>query len=375
MNHVPPSAAPAIAALPQSRPFVAPEELARTAGRTSLVRLGANESAFGPPPGALAAMRSELAHTSWYGDPESMDLRTALAERHGCGVENITVGAGIDDLLGLAVRGYLAPGDVAVATLGSYPTYAYHVHGYGAQLETVPYRPDGSIDLAALSAAAHRTRARQVYLANPDNPSGSFAALDDVRTFARTLPDGALLVLDEAYGDFVAREDLLPDAIDPRIVRMRTFSKAYGLAGARIGYCVADPAIVATFAKIRLQFGVNRSAQIGALAALREDDFVAAVVAEVARGREEYRALGARLGLATLSSHTNFVCFDLGSRERAEAMVAALLRLGVFVRKPGAAPLDGYIRVTVGTSGERTAFGAALAEALAMLAANPVPCP
>ena len=116
MSEEPPHAAPLIAALPYSRPFVAPEELARTAGRATLVRLGANESAFGPPPGALEAMRSELARTSWYGDPESMELREALAARHGCGVEHITVGAGIDDLLGLAVRGYLAPGDVAAST-------------------------------------------------------------------------------------------------------------------------------------------------------------------------------------------------------------------------------------------------------------------
>jgi histidinol-phosphate aminotransferase len=292
-----PLPAPLIGALPQSRPFIAPEELARRAGRSQLVRLGANESAFGPPPKAVAAMRAELERASWYGDPESMDLREALAARHGCGIENITVGAGIDDLLGLAVRAYLAPGDVAVATLGSYPTYAYHVTGYGATLATVPYNADGSLDLAGLAALAHERRARHVYLANPDNPSGAFAPAERVREFADVLPRGALLVLDEAYGDFVAPSELLPDAIDPRIVRMRTFSKAYGLAGARIAYCIADAAVVATFAKIRLQFGVNRIAQAGALAALGERAFAEHVVAEIERGREEYHALGARLGL------------------------------------------------------------------------------
>jgi histidinol-phosphate aminotransferase len=138
---------------------------------------------------------------------------------------------------------------------------------------------------------------------------------------------------------------------------------------------LADPAVIATFAKIRLQFGVNRTAQIGALAALDENDFVAGVVAEVARGRAEYHALGERLGLATLPSQTNFVCFDLGSRMRAEAMVAALLQLGVFVRKPGAPPLDGHIRVTVGRANERTAFAESLAEALGILDANPISCP
>ena len=327
------------------------------------------------PPAALAAMRAELERTSWYGDPESMDLREALAARHGCAVENITVGAGIDDLLGLAVRGYLAPGDAAVATYGSYPTYAYHVTGYGAKLETVPYKSDGAIDLAALVARAHATNARHVYLANPDNPSGAFAAADDVRALADLLPPDALLVLDEAYGDFVAPRDLLPEAVHPRIVRMRTFSKAYGLAGARIGYCLADPSVIATFAKIRLQFGVSRTAQIGALAALGEGAFVENVVAEVAHGRAEYLALGKRLGLRTLPSHTNFVCFDIGSRLRAEGMVEALLARGVFVRKPGAPPLDGHIRVTVGTASQRAEFAQHFAEALAALDANPVSCP
>jgi histidinol-phosphate aminotransferase len=184
-----------------------------------------------------------------------------------------------------------------------------------------------------------------------------------------------LLVLDEAYGDFVPPGALLPNAIDPRILRTRTFSKAYGLAGARIGYCIGDAAVIATFAKIRLQFGVNRTAQIGALAALRDEAFVASVVREVERGREEYRALGQRLGVSTLPSATNFVCFDLGTRERAEAMLEALLARGIFVRKPGAPPLDGHIRVTVGTKSERGVFARAFAEALADFGAKPASCP
>lgn len=365
-----PAPAPIAGSLPPSRPFVAPEELARRAGRAALLRLGANESAFGPPPRALVAMRSELEHTAWYGDPESIELREALAARHGCAPENISVGSGIDDLLGLAVRAYLAPGDVTVATHGSYPTYVYHVHGYGARLETVPYARSGAVDLEALAARVRTAGARQVYLANPDNPSGAFASRKEVAAFVAALPPGVLFVLDEAYGDFVAPEELPPETIDPRVVRMRTFSKAYGLAGARIAYALAAPDVIATFGKIRLQFGVNRTAQIGALAALRETEFVANVVAEVERGRAEYRALAERHGLSSLPSRTNFVCIDLGSRARAEAMVEALLERGVFVRKPGAPPLDGHIRVTVGTPAERERFATIFAEALAALEEN-----
>ncbi len=364
MNDVP-AFTPVVAALPASRPFIAPEALARRIGVGELLRLGANESAFGPPPGALAAMSRELGSTAWYGDPESADLRAALAARQHCGIENITVGSGIDDLLGLVVRAFLAPGDVSVATLGTYPTYAYHVIGYGARLETVAYASDGRVDFDALLAKARSTNARVVYLANPDNPSGTFAARADVERLMAELPENALLALDEAYGDFVSREELPGDAIDPRVVRMRTFSKAYGLAGARIAYAIAAPETIAAFEKIRLHFGVNRTAQIGALAALADDAFVAGVAGEVVRGRAEYETLAARHGLTTIPSRTNFVCIDLGSRESAEAMVERLLHLGVFIRKPLAAPLDGHIRVTVGSASDRARFAAAFEAALA----------
>jgi histidinol-phosphate aminotransferase len=353
-----------VAALPASRPFVAPEALGRRVGRPVVLRLGANESAFGPPPSALDAMSRALAQTAWYGDPESADLREALAARHGCRVENITVGSGIDDLLGLVVRAFLAPGDASVATLGTYPTYGYHVLGYGARLETVTYGRDGRVDLDALVAKARATSARVVYLANPDNPSGTFVARGDVERLMAELPTNTLLALDEAYGDFVDRAELPGDAIDPRVVRMRTFSKAYGLAGARIAYALASEETIAGFEKIRLHFGVNRTAQIGALAALEDDAFVAGVVDEVARGRAEYAALATRHGLSTIPSRTNFVCMDLGSRERAERMVEGLLQRGVFIRKPGAPPLDGHIRVTVGTASDRAHFAETFDEAL-----------
>jgi histidinol-phosphate aminotransferase len=359
-----PIPAAAIAALPLSVHFVAPEELARRAGHERLLRLGANESAFGVPPGALEAMRAELGNTSWYGDPESLELREALAGRHGCSVENITVASGIDDLLGLAVRGYLAPGETTVAALGTYPTYAYHVAGYGGRLETVPYERDGSIDLRRLAERAHEVGACLIYLANPDNPSGSFAPRAEVEALLGSLPASATLLLDEAYADFVPPEELLGPALGARVIRLRTFSKAYGLAGARIGYAWASAPVVRTFQKIRLHYGVNRIAQIGALAALHEERFVAETIAETLRGRAEYRALAECLGLPALPSHTNFVCFDLGSRARAEAMLEELLRRAVFVRKPGAPPLDGHVRVTVGTAPQRARFAGAFAEAL-----------
>ncbi|MBC5810899.1 MAG: aminotransferase class I/II-fold pyridoxal phosphate-dependent enzyme, partial [Candidatus Eremiobacteraeota bacterium] len=298
----------------------------------------------------------------------SADLRDALAARHGCSPDNIVVGAGIDDLLGLAVRAYCAPGEAAVTTLGSYPTIVYHLDGYGARTVALPYAYDGRVRLDELLERARTTDAKLLYLANPDNPSGSFLPRAEIERALEALPPRTLFVLDEAYADFVGPGDLLADVIDPRLVRMRTFSKAFGLAGARIGYAIGSRELAATFNKIRLQYNVNRTAQAGALAALCDEAFLDGVKAEVARGRRELEDLGRRLGLATLPSLTNFVCFDLGTRERAEAMVAALMKAAVFVRKPGAPPLDRCVRVTIGTAAERALFADRFSAALETLA-------
>lgn len=359
-----PPPAPQIAAVPQTTPFVAPEVLARRFGHSDMLRLGANESAFGPSPRAVAAISAEAARNSWYGDPESYELRSALARRLGCDVENIIVGSGIDDLHSLVVRTFCAPGSVALETEGTYATFAYHVAAYGVRLRTVPYRADGTNDVDALIDVTRRERPKMIYLANPDNPSGTFVEPQAVAALRDALSPEQVLVLDEAYSDFVSPQKLLAPLIDPQVIRMRTFSKAYGLAGARIGYAICDSAIVRTFQNIRQHFGVNRNGQIAALAALDDDAFIAEVVTEVGRGRQEYYALAARHGLRAVPSLTNFVCVEVGRKAQAEAFLEELLRRGVFVRKPSAPPLDGYIRVTVGTPEERRRFAQIFAETL-----------
>jgi histidinol-phosphate aminotransferase len=351
-----PQPAPAIRAVPATTPFVAPEELARRVGRSTLVRLGANESAFGPSPRALEAMHAALPLISNYGDPESVDLRSALAARHGCKIENIIVGSGVDELLGIICRTYGALGDPVLMSHGSYATFAFQVHGHGLALHTVPPFSDGMVDIEAMLARAHELRPKIVYLANPDNPSGSFVDCGAVARLQAGSPPDTLFVLDEAYAEFVTAGVVLPDEIDERTIRLHTFSKVYGMAGARIGYALASREAIATFQKIRNHFGVNRTAQIGALAALEDQAFVDHVVAEVVRGRDEYHAFAARIGVRTLPSQTNFVCFEIGTRPQAEAMMHALLERGVFVRKPGEPPINGYIRVTVGTPAERALF-------------------
>jgi histidinol-phosphate aminotransferase len=355
----------AIEAIPETTPFVGPEQLMRETGQSRLVRLGANESAFGPSPKAVAAMRKELEHLSWYGDPESLDLRDALAEKHRCSPDQIVVGSGIDDLMGLAVRAFVGPGLAALTTRGTYPTLNYHVVGYGGELLLGRYRDDGTIDVDELVALARERKPALVYLANPDNPSGRFMSGEEVARFADALPGEALFLLDEAYADYLDADALPPMHFDDRIVRLRTFSKAYGMAGARIGYALTTQRNVRTFQKIRLHYGVNRNAQIGALASLQDEQFVEHVVAKTAKARMEYYALAKSLGRGYIVSSTNFVCIDMGSAQRATDVIDELLRRGVWVRKPGAPPLDRYVRVSAGTHAMRAAFAEALRDVLA----------
>lgn len=313
-------------------------------------------------------MTSELTRLSWYGDPESFDLRDALAEKHACLPEQIVVGSGIDDLMGLAVRAFVASDDAALATRGTYPTFAYHVAGYGGRLIGVSYRNDGRPDLDALMAAARRERPSIVYLANPDNPSGRFIGRDAITSFYDALPHDSLLLLDEAYADFVDDNELLAPRFEDRLIRLRTFSKAYGMAGARIGYALATERNARTFQKIRLHYGINRNAQIGALASLDDDEFRRYVVEETARAREEYYRLARALGRGCIESQTNFVCIEMDTPQRATRVMDELLGRGVWIRKPGAPPLDSYIRVSAGTEPMRAAFESALRSVLSEVA-------
>lgn len=357
--------APAIEAIPATTPFIGPEQLMRDTGQSTLVRLGANESAFGVSPRALETMRTELERLSWYGDPESYELRAALARKHDVRIEELVVGSGIDDLMGLVIRAFVPPGGTALTTTGTYPTFNYHVIGYGGTLLFAPYRDNGQLDLDALLSLARTHMPRIVYLANPDNPSGTFADRETMIRFYEALPEDTLLMLDEAYADFVDENELLPVHLEDRLIRLRTFSKAYGMAGARIGYAITTPSNVRTFQKIRLHYGINRNAQVGALASLHDEAFRAHVVAEVAQARSDYYALARELGLGFIESRTNFVCIDLGSAERATHVLQQLLVRGVWIRKPGAPPLDRYVRVSAGTAPMREAFAQALLAVLA----------
>ena len=363
-----PRLAPLPDSLPATVPFVGPETIERRMGRGFAARLGANENGFGPSPRAVAAMQAAVPGVWRYGDPSSHDLIAALAAHLGLPADHVTVGEGVDTLLGNLVRLMIAPGDTVVTSDGAYPTFNYHVAGFGGRLHKVPYRGDAE-DPAALARAARDTGARMVYLANPDNPMGSWVNGTGIAAMLDGLPPDCLLVLDEAYVEF-APADAVPRIAphDPRVIRMRTFSKAYGLAGARIGYATGHPQMIAAFDRVRNHFGVNRVAQAGALAALQDQDWLARIRSQVAQARDRIGAIAAANGLAALPSATNFVAIDTGRDGAfARALVDALEAQGVFVRMPGVAPLNRCIRVSCAPEPELDIFAKALPEALARL--------
>ncbi|NBZ86270.1 pyridoxal phosphate-dependent aminotransferase [Stagnihabitans tardus] len=359
---------PIPAALPTSVPFTGPETLERRMGRPFRARLGANESLYGPSPKAVAAL-SAAAHEAWmYGDPEAHDLKAAIAAHHGVTPSHVVVGEGIDGLLGLVCRLMLAQGDHAVTSQGAYPTFGFHVAGMGAMLDSAPYRDDHE-DPEALLALARRTGARLLYIANPDNPMGSHHPGATIAAMRDHLPAGCLMLLDEAYVDLAPEGTEAPiPADDPRVIRFRTFSKAYGLAGLRLGYALCAPDLAQAFDKVRNHFGLGRPVQLAGIAALSDKAHLEGLRAWAHQARARLGQIARDNGLIPLPSATNFVTMDAGrDGTHARALLEALGQEGVFVRMPGPAPLNRCIRISLGDTTALDILAEALPRALARL--------
>lgn len=354
-------AARAVLQAPDAKPFVGVSEMVRERGKPFALRLGANESPFGSSPRVGQAIAAAAGRVHYYGDPSNHDLQMALAAQLGLDPGRLLVAGGIDELLGLAVRLLLNPGDVAIASAGAYPTFAYHVQGFGGKLATVPYRAYHN-DLDALVHKASTLSAKLLYLANPDNPTGTLVEPDAIRCALQQFP--GIILLDEAYADFAPGGSLLNATFThPRLLRFRTFSKARGLAGLRVGYLFGDPQLIQLLHRIRLHFGVNNVAQAAALAALADTSFLQQTLEAVQGGKQAYRDLGARLGLSPITSHANFVLFDCGTPTTAQRIHQRLLDLNVFVRRAHTPPFDQCLRVTVARADQLEDFAKALQKA------------
>jgi histidinol-phosphate aminotransferase len=351
--------------LPSDVPFIGPEEQERTMGRPFRARIGANESVFGPSPRAVEALSAAAPEAWMYSDASNHELIAALAEHMDARPENIVVGAGIDGLLGVLVRVLVEPGDAVVTTNGAYPTFNYHVNGFGGVLHKVPFREDRE-DLPALFAKAAEVDAKIVYMSNPDNPMGSWWTGREIEEALDLIPDGTLFLLDEAYIEF-APEGTAPriDPEDPRVIRTRTFSKAHGLAAMRVGYACAAAPLIKAFDKVRDHFGMTRPGQEAALASLNDKVWLEEVRAEAAKSKARIAKIAEANGLTPLPSATNFVAIDCGRDGAfAKAILDALVARGVFVRMPFAEPQNRCIRVSCGSPQDLDVFAEVLPHAI-----------
>ncbi len=341
---------PLMDALPESVPFVGPEALERSRGKAFRARIGANENVFGPSPKAIKAMQEVVSEGWQYGDPENHDLRHALAKFYDIRPNNVMVGEGIDGLLGYLVRMFVEPGRKVVTSVGAYPTFNYHVVGYGGELISVPYVNDRE-DCRSLAAMAQKVRPALIYLANPDNPMGTWNRGDEISEMLDSLPQESLLVLDEAYIEFAPSEAELPLEIDdPRLIRFRTFSKAYGMAGMRVGYALGEENLISAFNRVRNHFGMCRVSQVGALISLADQENLRNIVDKVDKAKDRIGFLAENNGLKALESGTNFVAVDGGKDGQfARILLAELVNRDIFVRMPLAAPQDRCIRISAGT--------------------------
>ncbi|MDT8877882.1 aminotransferase class I/II-fold pyridoxal phosphate-dependent enzyme [Halomonas saccharevitans] len=334
-----------------TNPFPGIRVLERRLGREIPHRLGSNEG-LDMPHRALRAHFGDamVEHAYCYGDSEALGVRQRLAEQQGVLLEALLVDAGADSLIALALRTVAEPGITVVATAGTYPTFGYFARGQGCRLVEVAYdESPGRLapDLEALAGAARETQARLVYLANPDNPSGHLHGDDAVRRLREALPGDCWLLLDEAYHDF--RED--PDTPFARevlsgVIRLRTLSKAHGLAGLRIGYAIAEPETLAMMMKVRIHYAVSTLTLAAAEVVLDHPDetreHIAAVHRRRARLAEHLRGLGAEV----LPSATNFIGVQMQSAELAERVNRELLEAGRLIARPAHPRLGHVLRIT-----------------------------
>jgi histidinol-phosphate aminotransferase len=362
-----PSYVRAIAPYQPGKPIT---ELAREMGldERAIVKLASNENPLGLSPRARAAIERAIPELSRY--PDGFALTSALADRLGVGLDQIVLGNGSNDVLELVAGAFLAPGRSAVFSQHAFAVYPLATQSRGARCVVVPAKAYGHDLDAMLAAIGPDTHV--VFIANPNNPTGTMLAADALERFLARVPANVVVVLDEAYNEYLEPALRCPSVAwltrFPNLVVTRTFSKAYGLAGLRVGYGVCHPDIAALLNRVRQPFNVNNLALDAAAAALEDQAFVDASFALNAKGLEQLTDGFRRLGLRWIASFANFVAVEIprtATEPRAAAVYQHLLRQGVIVRPVGGYGMPDHLRVTVGLTTENDRFLAALAAALA----------
>jgi histidinol-phosphate aminotransferase len=337
--------------------------LAREMGlaEASIVKLASNENPRGMSPKARSAVEAALAGVERY--PDQFDLVAALVERMGVGADRIVLGNGSNDVLDMAARVFLAPGRSAVFSEHAFAVYPLATMSAGGKCVVVPAKNHGH-DLDAMRLAI-RPDTRLIWIANPNNPTGTFLPYAEIRAFMAAVPADVAVVIDEAYNEYLP----LADRVDtlgwvnefPNLIVTRTFSKIYGLAGLRVGYAVAAPEVADLMNRVRQPFNVNNLALVGAIAGLDDHVFVAESFALNRHGMDQVVAGFKRLGLDHIPSHGNFVTFAVPD---GAAINDKLLKQGVIVRPIAGYGMPNHLRVTIGLETENARFLEALEKSL-----------
>jgi len=352
---------PAIMPYPPGKPI---EEVEREYGLTSVIKLASNENPLGPSPKAVRAMREAAEEMHIYPDGNGYYLKEALAKQFGIGADHIILANGSDEITDMIAIAYINEGDNIVVARHDFISYALAGMMAGAEVKAVPLSK-WRTDLTAMAKAIN-SRTRLVCIANPMNPVGSMTTRREFEAFMKQVPAGVMVLLDQAYAEYVTDRRYFDGTQFlrryPNLVVTRTFSKAYGLAGLRIGYGFAHPEIIKNFDRVRPPFNVNRMAQIAAIAALKDSAFLARSAKSNDQGRKTLEKAFDEMGLAYVPSFTNFVLVDV-ARDGAQ-VTESLLRQGVIVRPMGGYSLPTHIRVTIGSPAENRRFLAALRRAL-----------
>jgi histidinol-phosphate aminotransferase len=344
---------PALNNVPVYQPGRPIEEVARELGLdvNSIIKLASNENPFGPSPRALTAMQKALAGLNLYPDGNAYYLKQKLAGKLGVENTNLIFGNGSNEIIEFVGHALLGPGTEVVVSQYCFAVYPIVTRMFGAELVTVPAKNYGHDLPAMLKAITPRTRV--VFVANPNNPTGTLARREDILQLVNQVPPHVLLAMDEAYIEF------LDDAVDlvpliragthRNLLLMRTFSKIYGLAGLRIGYGVAHPDLIAAFEKVRQPFNINSMAQVAALAALDDDGHCHKTRANNAQGLQLFERAFRDLKLECIPSFANFILVRVGNGMR---VFEALQKLGIITRPMGGYQLPEWIRISIGTAEE-----------------------
>ena len=343
------------------------EELERAYGISGSIKLASNENPFGPSPAAIEAMRGSLDNVHRYPDGSCHYLNQALAGHLGVAAEQLVFGNGSNEIIEFLVKAFVKEGGEVITSHPSFLMYQKFVQIRGGRNHVVELKEmhHDLDEIAALASPATRL----IFIDNPNNPTGTLLSRDRLNGFLAKLPDHLIVVLDEAYIDFVDRDQRYDTLylLDERqgrcaVVLLRTFSKAYGLAGLRIGFGIMAAPLAACLHKVRQPFNINLIAQQGALAALSDDDFYELTLRKTAAGKRYLTEGVGQLGCTPFPSQTNFFLIDVHTD--ATALYEVMLKKGVIVRSMKAYGFDTFIRVNVGTDVENDRFLAALGEAL-----------